>query len=222
MNVAEKTDTKLSELKEIRNLTDSAYILRFVRNEMEFQAGQYITLGHKDDVDVREYSIYSTEQDSFLEVLIKEVEEGKLSRKLKNISVGEKLKVDGPFGFFTLNKAALKQRNFLFVASGTGISPFHSMIGSYPNLNYHLLHGVRYGHEAYEKSHYGKDKITVCTSRDTTGDYHGRVTDYLKKHPVDANTHVYLCGNCNMIYDVYDILSGQNFPSDNIHAEVYF
>lgn len=222
MKVAEKTDTKLSKLLEIRNLTDSAYILRFERNGMEFQAGQYLTLGHKDDVDVREYSIYSTEQEPFLEVLIKEVEEGKLSKQLKNITVGEELKVDGPFGFFTLSKQAIENRKYLFIASGTGISPFHSMIGSYSNIDYKLLHGVRYGYEAYEKSHYQKDRITVCTSRDTQGDYHGRVTDYLKKNPVNPDTHVYLCGNCNMIYDVYDILSDQNFPSDNIHAEVYF
>lgn len=222
MKVAEKTDTTLSKLLDIRNLTDSAYVLRFERNGMEFQAGQYLTLGHKDDVDVREYSIYSTEQEPFLEVLIKEVEEGKLSKQLKNIKVGDELKVDGPFGFFTLSKQAIEHRRFLFVASGTGISPFHSMIGSYPNLNYKLLHGVRYGNEAYEKAHYHKDKITVCTSRDSHGDNHGRVTEYLKKYPVDRDTHVYLCGNCNMIYDVYDILSDQNFPSDNIHAEVYF
>ena len=222
MKVAERIDTNLSKLLAIRNLTDSAYILRFERNDMNFQAGQYITVGHKDDVDVREYSIYSTEQEPFLEVLIKEVEEGKLSKQLKNITVGEELKVDGPFGFFTLSKSAVEHRKFLFVASGTGISPFHSMIGSYPNLNYKLLHGVRFGNEAYEKVHYHNDKITVCTSRDKNGDYHGRVTDYLKKHRVTADTHVYLCGNCNMIYDVYDILSEQDFPSDNIHAEVYF
>lgn len=222
MKVAENTEVKLSKLRSIRNLTASAYILQFDRNEMEFQAGQYITLGHKDDVDVREYSIYSAEHDRYMEVLIKEVEEGKLSKKLKNISVGEELRIDGPFGFFTLSPAAIKQRKFLFVASGTGISPFHSMIQSYPGLNYHLLHGVRYGNEAYEKDHYHRDKITVCTSRDDKGNYQGRVTDYLRKHPVDNDTHVYLCGNCNMIYDVYDILSEQKFSSDNIHAEVYF
>lgn len=222
MKVAEKINTKLSKLLEIRNLTESAYILRFEKQGMDFQAGQYITLGHKDDVDVREYSIYSTENDPFLEVLIKEVEDGNLSKQLKNVSVGEELKIEGPFGFFTLSKQAIEHHKFLFVASGTGISPFHSMIGSHSNLDYKLLHGVRYGDEAYDKLHYHKDKMTVCTSRDKNGDYHGRVTDYLKKHPVNPDIHVYLCGNCNMIYDVYDILSDQNFPTDNIHAEVYF
>lgn len=222
MKVAQETTTRLSKVLEIRNLTDSAYILRFEKKGMDFNAGQYITLGHKNDIDVREYSIYSTETDPNLEVLIKEVEEGKLSKQFRQLKVGDEVKLDGPFGYFTLGKNAIENDKFLLIASGTGIAPFHSMIGSYPHIDYHLLHGVRYGHEAYEKEHYNTDKITVCSSRDDRGDYHGRVTDYVKQYPVDKDTHVYLCGNCNMIYDVYDILNEQNFPSDMIHAEVYF
>ena len=49
-----------------------------------------------------------------------------------------------------------------------------------------------------------------------------RVTDYLKQKEVNSDTLVYICGNCDMIYDVYDLLSSRGFPSGNIKTEVYF
>jgi ferredoxin--NADP+ reductase/benzoate/toluate 1,2-dioxygenase reductase subunit len=32
----------------------------------------------------------------------------------------------------------------------------------------------------------------------------------------------YLCGNCDMIHDVFDILEKQGVNSDNVFTEVYF
>ena len=71
---------------------------------MPFRAGQHITLGIPGNNQVREYSIYSTEQDTSLEVLIKEVENGTVSRQLRKLIPGELLEVDGPFGYFTLDE----------------------------------------------------------------------------------------------------------------------
>ena len=67
-----------------------------------------------------------------------------------------------------------------------------------------------------------KKRHFLCTSRDQEGDFHGRVTDYLRQKEVNSDTLVYICGNCNMIYDVYDLLSSRGFPSGNIKTEVYF
>ena len=67
-----------------------------------------------------------------------------------------------------------------------------------------------------------EDRYKLCTSRDQQGDFNGRVTDYLKQKSLDSDTLVYLCGNCDMIYDVYDLLTSRGFPSGNIKTEVYF
>ena len=115
-----------------------------------------------------------------------------------------------------------QKRKLLLIATGTGISPFHSFVASYPKIDYHILHGVRYGNEAYEREKYNPLRYTLCTSRDKTGEYNGRVSDHVRKYPVDKDTLVYLCGNCEMIYEVYDILSEQGFPAENIKTEVYF
>jgi ferredoxin--NADP+ reductase/benzoate/toluate 1,2-dioxygenase reductase subunit len=214
------TVRKIYKLLQIRDLTSDTYVLRFDRH-MPFRAGQHITLGIPGNNQVREYSIYSTEQDAALEVLIREVDSGTVSRQLRKLIPGELLDVDGPFGYFTLDENRL-HREYLFIGTGTGIAPFHSLTGSYPGLNYTLLHGVRYGYEGYERSSYPEERHVLCTSRDREGDFHGRVTDYLKQKEVISDTLVYICGNCDMIYDVYDLLSSRGFPSGNIKTEVYF
>jgi ferredoxin--NADP+ reductase len=212
---------KIYKLQQIRLLNNDAYVLRFDRNGMNFRAGQHITLGIPGNNQVREYSIYSTERDTSLEVLIKEVDNGLVSIQLKKLLPGELLDVDGPFGNFTIDEHN-RNRKFLFVGTGTGIAPFRSITGSYPSLNYTLLHGVKYAADTYEKFRYPKERFTLCTSREQKGDFNGRVTDYLKQLLLDSDTLVYLCGNCDMIYDVYDLLTSRGFPSGNIKTEVYF
>ena len=59
----------------LRNLTPSTYIIRLEKKDFTFKTGQYITLGFSGSIDRREYSIYSAEQDDYIEVLIKEVED---------------------------------------------------------------------------------------------------------------------------------------------------
>lgn len=212
---------KIHELTNIRTLTPSAYVLRFDKNEIDFKAGQYITVG-KENIEPRQYSVYSPANANYLEVLIKEVEEGKVSKQLKHCTPGDKLLVDGPFGHFTIKKEHIANRKLLFIGTGTGISPFHSFVGTYPEMDYTLLHGVRYANEAYEKDFYQKERFVLCSSRDNKGDYQGRVTDYIRQYPVNKNTEVYLCGNSEMILEVFDILEEQRFPTEQIHTEVYF
>ena len=89
-------------------------------------------------------------------------------------------------------------------------------------MDYEVIHGVRFAEEAYEKEHYQKDKITVCSSRDDEGDYKGRLTEYLKKAEFAENTSFYLCGNSDMIFDAMEILKEKGFDRENVTVEVYF
>ena len=213
---------KTHRVEEVKDLTPSAYVVRFQKNGMQFQAGQNLNLGLQGDTEKRDYSIYSPEQNEFLEVLIKEITAGLVSKKLRRLQTGDELEVDGPFGFFTIAEESRKKNKFLFIASGSGIAPFHSLALSYPEMDYQLIHGIRHSEEAYEKGHYPKEKYFSCVTADKEGDYHGRVTDYLKQNPPDKDTLCYLCGNVNMIYDAFDILKEKGLPSSNLFAEVYF
>ncbi|MBI9035571.1 MAG: hypothetical protein JEZ03_13990 [Bacteroidales bacterium] len=215
-------DKRIHAVQEVRHLSDSAFVLRFDRNDFDFEPGQYINVGIEGDLFSREYSIYSPNDVDYLEVLIKVVDDGLVSKKLKKLKVGQNIMMDGPFGFFNMKPEEIAKKKFLFVASGTGISPFHSFIKSYPNIDYKLVHGIRNASESYENADYEKGRYVACTSRSKDGNFAGRVTDYLTKNPVDADTLCYLCGNVNMIHDVYDILESHGVPTANLHAEVYF
>ncbi len=210
------------ELISIRNLSPSAYVLRLSRRGLAFRAGQHILLGEAGSIHNREYSIYSGEHDDFFDVLVKEVDDGLVSKQLKKVKPGNKLQLEGPLGFFTIEPDQLENGKFLFVATGTGIAPFHSFVRSYLQIDYQLIHGVRYASEAYDKDAYHNERYILCTSGDEKGDFKGRVTEYLRQHPVDPETHCYLCGNFNMIHEVFDLLEQQGLPPENVHAEVYF
>ncbi|WP_346854507.1 FAD-binding oxidoreductase [uncultured Draconibacterium sp.] len=213
---------KKHKVKEVRNLTNSTFVVRLERNGMEFQTGQFVLVGTKGAVERREYSIYSGENDDFLEVLVREVEGGKVSAKLKKLKAGDTLDVDGPFGFFKFDPETFQNQKFLFIATGTGISPFHGFVKTYPELNYQLVHGVRFAKEAYDHADFDEKRIFLCTSGDKQGGFKGRLTAFIQEQEIDNETNCFLCGNSEMIYEVFDILTAKGVSTSNIYSEVYF
>lgn len=215
-------DTNYYKVLELKHLTDSTFVLKLPKSRFKFYAGQHISLSIKGDYQSREYSIYSAEESETLDLLVKEVDGGYFSPKLKHLKKGDYVEVHGPFGKFGLDKKKPETQKHVFIASGTGIAPFHSMVQSNPSLDYQLIHGVRYANEAYEKDHYDAERFVLCTSRDDSGDFEGRVTDYIKQTEFDKNTSFYLCGNSDMIFDAMEILKEKGFERDNVNVEVYF
>ncbi len=220
MNETIQTRTGFS-VHTIRELNDGKSVLRFDRNGLPSQPGQYLSGGPADDIHMREYSVYSSPTDDYLEILIKEVADGYVSRRLHTLQPGDPVRVDGPFGFFTIDED-WRDHRFVFIATGTGISPFHNFVRSYPGLDYQVLHGVRARSERHEHETFEDGRYVSCISRDTSGDFHGRVTDYLRAHSVDPAARYYLCGNCDMIYEAFDILQDAGVPHNQLFAEVYF
>lgn len=214
--------TDLHKILQIRFLTESTFVLRIDRGNMEFRSGQHIIAGLKGELNQREYTIYSGENDHYLEILVREVPLGSVSSQLKQCIPGQFLQVNGPFGSFGLEKSDMFSRKLVFIASGTGISPFHSFVRSYPGIDYTLLHGVRYSFEAYERYEYDPRRYILCTSQEDKDRQRGRVTRFLHSYPVDPGMLFYLCGNSNMIYEAEHILKSKRIPDENIFTEVYF
>lgn len=206
----------------LRHFTDDTFSVRMERNNMDFHAGQHIVVGIKGDYNTREYSIYSGENDQYLEILVKEVNQGYLSGKLKNLNPGDKLDVFGPMGYFTIDPNKLNSHKFVLIGSGTGIAPFKSFVSTYRNMDYTILHGIRYEKDAYERDIYKQGRYISCTSRDNMGDFNGRVTDYLMDTEFDENTLFYFCGNSEMIYDAMEILRSKGYSTNRMFTEVYF
>lgn len=215
-------DSNYYKVLKLKHLTESTFVLQLPKSRFSFYAGQHVSLSIKGDYQSREYSIYSAENSETLELLVKEVDGGYFSPKLKHLKPGDYVEVHGPFGKFGLDKKRMDSHKHVFIASGTGIAPFHSMVKSHPDLDYQLIHGVRHAYEAYEKDHYDERRFILCTSRDDSGDFNGRVTDYLKETSFDKNTSFYLCGNSDMIFDAMEIIKDKGFERENVNVEVYF
>ena len=207
-------------VQEVRRLTGETIVLRMERGDIDFEPGQYVRIGVEGDSEIRDYSVYSGNNQAYLEVLLRRVEDGLVSKQLFDLEAGDKVMIGGPYGHFKLVEE-VRSNPLLFIATGTGISPFRSFLESYEGLNYRLIHGTSYLNEGYEKEIYG-DRYFHCVSREEGGDYRGRVTDYLKDFEFTPDTNAFLCGNCDMIYDAFDLLQERGLPTTQIHTEVYF
>ncbi len=205
---------------EVRKLTESVAVIRFERAGLAFDPGQYIRVGVEGDPEIRDYSVYSGADADYVEVLVRRVEDGLVSKQLCDLVPGEQVSVGGPYGHFKLTES-LRSQPLLFVATGTGISPYHSFIESYPSLDYRLIHGTSKLAEAYEADAYG-ERYFHCVSREEGGNFKGRVTEYLGTLDVSRDLQAFLCGNCDMIYEAFDLLQEKGLPTANIHTEVYF
>ena len=214
-------EEKLAVILELRYLTESVFVIRFERNGLVFKAGQYIKIGTPDHDERREYSVYSPESAAYLEVLVQLVDEASFSFRLSKLRSGDKLFVRGPFGAFNLEDTWKEDKN-IFIASGTGISPFHSMVLTFTELDYTLLHGVRNLNEGYERAVYPEARYIQCTSGEQGSEFYGRVTDYLSRYKPQSKAHYYLCGNSAMINEVWNLLKIADVPITSIHAEIYF
>ncbi len=189
--------------------------------------GQCVNIGLPGSAVNREYSTYSgLDETLFLEFLIRKVEGGLVSPELQKLSAGDKVSLDGAYGLFTIPKPEDLGRKYTFIATGTGIAPFHSFALSYPMIDYQILHGIRLNSEEYDRQDYGEGRYLSCVSREQppagSSLFHGRVTDYLKINSADPARIYYLCGNASMINEVYDILRNRGVSGSNIFTEVFF
>lgn len=205
-----------------RRAGPSAFVLRFERLGLHFEPGQHVVLGLRGALARREYSLYSGASDDFLEVLVREIPGGLVSPELARCRPGDELSVEGPHGLFITESSGRAGSPYLFVGSGTGVAPFHSLVRSYPRMDYLLLHGVRDPADCFDFGHFEPSRYVSCVSRGLGGDYHGRVTGWLSEHAIEPRWQCYLCGSQAMIYDCFSILRRAGIPRDHLHAEVYF
>ena len=158
-----------------------------------------------------------------MEFLIKDVIGGSVSPALRKVNPGEEIDLHGPYGSFIINPDKIKNTLYTFIATGTGIAPFHSFVRAYPSLDYRIINGIRTVKEQYDYDDYDLTRLTTCITREETSEsFKGRVTDYIQQSHIDP-THVYfLCGNQGMIQKSYDLLRIKGVSGDHIFTEAFF
>ena len=209
-----------------------------------FEPGQYATLGlmgSEGKLVQRPMSISSSADDlSEYEFFIRLVDSGAFTPLLWERTVGDPINVKGAKGKFLLQDDG---RRALFVASGTGLAPFISMIetlrGRGQERDIVLLHGV-----SHDRDLAWREQLTELASRGAfplryvgtvsrpldcpdweglTGRVEAIVEGQLDEHGLaPANTTIYVCGNPDMITAVEEIATGRGFAPEQVRKELYW
>jgi benzoate/toluate 1,2-dioxygenase reductase subunit len=202
-------------------LSDKSFeIILSLPPQFEFQPGQRISLslnGHE-----RDYSVVSAPGESELTLCIRCVAGGRVSALLSVIDIGSSLLISGPYGYFTYKPSV---RPAVFIATGTGIAPFCSMVRSGIS-GFTLLHGVSRADDLYYMSLFQEaaKKYVPClteTRKLPANAFGGNVAAYLQRHLELKAYDFYLCGRREMIRDV-TLLIDERFPESLVYTELFY
>ena len=150
------------QVKEIIQETPTTKTFRFERRDgpvPPFRPGQYVNLFIEVErvLTSRPYSISSAPGAGYLDITVRDKAEGFVAPYLlKNVKAGDELESSGPAGTF-YHEPLIDGEDLVFLAGGSGITPFMSMIRHAVQrqspLKIHLLYGSRrpddviFGHE---------------------------------------------------------------------------
>jgi ferredoxin-NADP reductase len=230
------------QVSEIREETPSAKSFRLVSPDgylPPFQAGQYINLF----VDVggvrtsRPYSISSPpNQSGYYEIAVRKVEDGFVSDYLlETVKVSDRLESTGPTGNFFYNPL-FHGNDLVFLAGGSGITPFMSMIREVTDRGLsrkiHLIYGSRnpddiiFGEELQEKARLHENfKLTSVISEPPEGfeGFTGFISAKLMKDVLGEvrGKTFYICGPEAMYTFCLPELLKLQVPARRIRTEVF-
>lgn len=204
--------------------------------DFDFEAGQFLNIIIESDPAKpvkRSYSIASTPLwKGYLDLCWKKVEGGFATGYLWTLKEGDKLKIQGPLGRFTVRRPL--PETIAFVSTGTGIAPFRSMFHTLLAQNEKVqilnIFGNRYDEDIlYQKEFedlekkYPNFKNVFTVSRPKLWAGEKRYVQHLLpihiKNP--ATTHIYICGLTNMITEVQSAAAAMGMPKEQIFFEKY-
>ena len=206
-------------------------------DELNFTPGQLVTLKTRTDEPIeRNYSVASwPDGTNRFELIITYLEGGKMSEYLfKEAKVGDEFIYNGPMGIFTLPQNI--ERDIFFVSTGSGVSPFRSMLGyiaenNIPTKNLKLFFGTRTQKDIpYYEEMKNYEKIipnfefVPCLSREKWDGFNGYVHGaYLPEITIlDEKPLVYFCGWDKMIREGRGYLSDLGFElMKDIRVEIF-
>lgn len=225
---------------EVRHWTDRLFSFRVTRPQsLRFRSGEFVMIGLLGDNGkplLRAYSIASPSWDDGLEFYSIKVPDGPLTSRLQHIAIGDEIILrPKPVGTL-VHDALLPGKRLWFLATGTGIAPFASLMRDPETYEKYdqviMMHTCRevaeleYGRQLVEAlkedeliGEMAADKLLYypTTTREPSA-HMGRVTDNLSSGkvfadlglpPMDpASDRAMVCGSLAFNVDVKAILEG--------------
>lgn len=215
--------TKLSPVKISSNeqIAPGAFVLAFDR-KFEFLPGQVIGLSHDPELEPRLYSIASSNTNPQIHILYTVKPMGSLTPDLAKLKPGDTVYYTLPFGKFLCD-----DKPAVWIATGTGIAPFASMLFSGLWVNKTLIYGNTYPERLFfhrQIQERMKQNYFPCTTRvKQEGMFFGRVSDFISTNDtLDVSIPYYLCGSAEMVVSMRDLLIEKGVNYENVIAEIFF
>ncbi|HTR23429.1 MAG TPA: FAD-binding oxidoreductase [Terriglobales bacterium] len=185
----------------------------------------------------RAYSIASPPSNAHFAFCLNRVQDGFLSNHLCSLTEGAEITFQGPFGNFILHPP---MRDTIFVATGTGIAPFRSMLHwllsdpeRHQGKQLRLLFGARTEKDLYYRDEFERLSADhqnfhfLPTLSRGTPDWRGLrgyVQDHVKGIVGERNKedmHAYICGLDRMVKVNRELLKTLGWDRTCIHYEKY-
>ena len=202
--------------------------------QLYFIPGQFVSF--TEDIQgkqiTRPYSIASPPDGNRFELCLNRVEEGLFSTYLFDLRPGASVEMSAPLGYFVLRDPG---RDCIFVATGTGVAPFRSMLhawlGQHDKKQFTLIFGVRYEQSLMYRNEFedlarkhANLRFWPALSRPEPT-WGGR-TGHVQQHVLEAigdrrDLDIYICGLKLMVDDVRAMLKGMGFDRKQIIFEKY-
>jgi benzoate/toluate 1,2-dioxygenase reductase subunit len=196
-----------------------------------FLAGQYVNIDVPESGQHRSYSFSSAPGESKISFLIKKIPGGVMSAWLESAQPGNEVTLTGPLGSFYLRSV---ERPLLFLAGGTGLAPFLSMLEVLARANsqqkVHLIYGVTRDLdlvrveeiEAYTAKLSNFTYSTVVADTDSNHPRKGWVTQHMPAETLnDGEVDVYLCGPPPMVDAVRKHFDDNGVKPVSFHYEKF-
>ncbi len=237
------------KVKDIYKETDDCSVVTFdipenLKEAFKFRQGQHLTLKAEINNEQvrRNYSLCSSPTDNEWRVAVKLIPEGKFSTYVNTeLSTGDYLEALGPSGRFGVDVSSDKDKNYLFFAAGSGITPIISMIKTHlkeePNSTCKLFYVNKTAKsiifkeelEQLRNAFFGRLEIYYFLTREKRDIalFNGRFDDermkVLCKTFIDIpdTSEVFLCGPEDMVNYVGDYLVQAGLPKELIHFELF-
>ncbi len=198
--------------------------------EIEWQPGQVINLMNDND-DVRSYSLVSGKEDYYLELHVRIYPDGAVSGWVGGLSVGDTVRFQGPSGDFVYREE-MADSPLLLIGTGTGGGVLTGLVRHALAKGHrgpvHLYLGGRTAEDLYLSGHvadFPADRVSVMqiASREAVGGQPAaRVAELaFDRHPDVTQTHVFLCGNPDMIENARIRAMRNGADLGRVHADSF-
>jgi benzoate/toluate 1,2-dioxygenase reductase subunit len=229
--------TYAGEITNIDRLSDSTtgFSVRLDdRSSLGFLPGQYVNILIPGTDQTRSYSFSSGPGAEEVGFLLRNTPTGALPTYLQDrAGIGDRIEFNGPLGSFYLREV---KRPVLFLAGGTGLAPFLSMLeklgssdGAGPHP-IHLIFGVTNDPDLVKLDELEgfasrlPNFTFLCTVAEEGSAYpnKGYVTRYIKpEHVNDGLVDIYLCGPPAMVDAVRKYLADQGITPVSFYYEKF-